>query len=523
MEETASQDASAFEHEMQQAFLVRHPGAATAALEELDRDALVEIVVSQPVETMLGVWARLSPPIGSKLLNSLPEDVRNETLLHLNSVQLARLLAAVTEEERETTLSLLERRKARAVRGLLVYPPDRAGALMDAGVRTLRETSTVGRGVGTAPPGAAGRHHIGFFVVDTDNRLVGWVDMQDLALAEPREVVGDLARRVRAVVDTMATQDEVGENMETHHLWELAVVDLDGKLMGVIRHTSMIEAERERATTGIQTMVGASKDERALSKVSFAVFKRLPWLQANLITAFAAAAVVGLFESTIAQYTALAVLLPVVAGQSGNTGAQALAVTMRGLALREIRTMHWPRVVFKETNVGFWNGTAVALTHGRRRLRLERLIRASDHRGGVDDPVDGHRRHRRRRDPDAADGAAAGPGAILLHHPHHGDRRDGLLQLPRHRDPPEQHDLTCAGQHAGAFMPCTPPLTGVIPLPRVGRPRRVLADGEGAAERGVPPSDYSEAVEESGRRIGRPDLKEQRRERILSYRNTCSH
>ena len=90
--------------------------------------------------------------------------------------------------------------------------------------------------------------------------------------------------------------------------------------------------------------------------------KRLPWLQINLVTAFIAAAVVGLFENTIAQYTALAVLLPVVAGQSGNTGAQALAVTMRGLALREIRAAQWPRVVFKETNVGFWNGVVVALT-----------------------------------------------------------------------------------------------------------------------------------------------------------------
>ena len=97
--------------------------------------------------------------------------------------------------------------------------------------------------------------------------------------------------------------------------------------------------------------------------ITDAVRKRLPWLQVNLITAFVACAVVGLFESTIAQYTALAVLLAVVAGQSGNTGAQALAVTMRGLALREIRAAQWSRVVvFKETNVGFWNGLTVALT-----------------------------------------------------------------------------------------------------------------------------------------------------------------
>jgi len=92
------------------------------------------------------------------------------------------------------------------------------------------------------------------------------------------------------------------------------------------------------------------------------VIKRLPWLQINLLTAFLAAAVVGLFESTIAKFTALAVLLPVVAGQSGNAGAQALAVTMRGLFLREISLRHWPKVVFKEAAVGLANGIAVALT-----------------------------------------------------------------------------------------------------------------------------------------------------------------
>ncbi|MBM3777412.1 MAG: magnesium transporter [Acidimicrobiia bacterium] len=105
-----------------------------------------------------------------------------------------------------------------------------------------------------------------------------------------------------------------------------------------------------------------SRDERALSKVSFAVRRRLPWLHINLGTAFLAAAVVGLFDDTIAQFTALAVLLPVVAGQSGNTGAQALAVTMRGLALREVRPRQWLRIAFKESRVALINGVAVSVT-----------------------------------------------------------------------------------------------------------------------------------------------------------------
>jgi magnesium transporter len=111
-------------------------------------------------------------------------------------------------------------------------------------------------------------------------------------------------------------------------------------------------------------MVGASADERALSLPLYAVKKRLPWLHINLLTAFLAASVVGLFENIIAQFTALAILLPVVAGQSGNAGAQALAVTMRGLALREVGTREWRRVLLKEMLVGAVDGLVLALTCG---------------------------------------------------------------------------------------------------------------------------------------------------------------
>jgi magnesium transporter len=139
------------------------------------------------------------------------------------------------------------------------------------------------------------------------------------------------------------------------------VVDIAGRLIGIIRYDALMTAVREESSVDMVTMVGASRDERALSNVGFVVRKRLPWLSINLLTAFLAAAVVGLFESTIAQFTALAVLLPVVAGQSGNTGAQALAVTMRGLALREIGTSQWLRVARKETGAAFFNGIAIAL------------------------------------------------------------------------------------------------------------------------------------------------------------------
>ena len=349
------------EQRLQRAFFAHHPAASIGPLEQMETAAQIEVFERQPVPAMLPVWERLSPDIGQKLLAALPAAVVADTMRRLDPVRLAHLLAAVDDDERECLLALVGDRIAKEVREALRYPPDRAGALMDPRARLFRETGTVAE-VLTRLREDRRPGRVGFFVVDSDNRLVGRVDMQDLALAEPGEIVGDLVQAVEAVVEPMTTREEVGEILEEHRLSDLAVVDLDGRLLGVIRHAAMVEAEKERASVGIQTMVGVSRDERATSPVSFAVRKRLPWLQINLVTAFIAAAVVGLFENTIAQYTALAVLLPVVAGQSGNTGAQALAVTMRGLALREIRAAQWPRVVFKETNVGFWNGVVVALT-----------------------------------------------------------------------------------------------------------------------------------------------------------------
>ena len=349
------------EQRLQREFFSRYPSASIGPLEQLETAAQIEIFERQPVPAMLPVWERLSPDIGHKLLAALPATVVTETMRELDPGRLAHLLAGVDEDERERLLALVGDRTAKDVRAALLYPPDRAGALMDSRARLFRENSTVAEVLERLRqdrrPGRSG-----FFVVDSGNRLTGRVDMQELALAEPDEHVGDLVQDVAAAVDPMATREEVGELIEAHRLSDLAVLDLDGRLIGVIRHASMVEAEKERASVGIQTMVGVSKDERATSTVSFAVRKRLPWLQINLITAFVAASVVGLFEHTIAQFTALAVLLPVVAGQSGNTGAQALAVTMRGLALREIRAAQWPQVVFKETNVGFWNGAIVAVT-----------------------------------------------------------------------------------------------------------------------------------------------------------------
>ncbi len=154
--------------------------------------------------------------------------------------------------------------------------------------------------------------------------------------------------------------DEVAELMERNRFPVLPVVDASDRFLGVVRHGQVIEAAREEAYDDLQNLVGAG-DLSALSPVRSVVRQRLPWLMVNLVTAVMAAAVIGLFEDFIAQATALAVLLPIVAGQSGNTGAQSLAVVIRGLGIGEVKRGVYARLLGKEAFAGLLNGIVVAV------------------------------------------------------------------------------------------------------------------------------------------------------------------
>jgi magnesium transporter len=299
--------------------------------------------------------------VGIRAIMTLEEAKALDILKSLDPTRAAALLSATGPESRESYLSMLPETVSNELREILAYPVDSAGALMDPRVLLFRPDTTVKEALERIRT-MRRRGTRMLFVVDTGNRLLGQVDIQDIAMSTGNTQLETIQRPVRAVVNAIAPREDVVELLERYRLTDLPVVDADERLIGVVRYRNLMAAAEDEATVALQTMVGVSKDERALSKVSFAVRKRLPWLEINLVTAFLAAAVVGLFEGTIAKYTALAVLLPVVAGQSGNTGAQALAVTMRGLALREIRVRHWPRVIFKEMSTGFWNGIAIAAT-----------------------------------------------------------------------------------------------------------------------------------------------------------------
>lgn len=342
-------------------YLLDFPREAAGQLERLSSEQIAAQLAAQPVHAVVPVWEELATDVEETVLGLLPPELQVKLLSECEPGRSAGLLLRLEPDERDRYLKLLPTSIRIELEQMMAYAPDSAGQLMDPRVVAMHPEMRVADALARLREKKA-RDLREIYVIGELGELIGRVPVLELAVASPEQTLLPLMRETGVTVQDTAPRDEVVELFQKTAATDLPVVDAAQRLLGVLSQDRMINAVRAEASTDIQTMVGASPDERATSSAIFAVRKRLPWLQINLLTAFLAAAVVGLFEGTVAKFTALAVLLPVVAGQSGNAGAQALAVTMRGLVLREISLRHWPRMVIKEVSVGMMNGVAVALT-----------------------------------------------------------------------------------------------------------------------------------------------------------------
>lgn len=343
-------------------FLRLYPGDAADVLELRPHNEIAEVLVDVDANVGAVVLASLTPDVAARALSSLPDGAFTRLVRALPVTRAAILLSRLDPDEREARVRLLEGTLARELTDLLSYPPDTAGHLMDPRAMTFHPDTTATQAIDRLRLAQEDRF-VDVFLVDDDGRLVGAVPLDRIATAPPDRPLHELVTLIHASLPVTAGIEEILE-VAGDHRGLIPVVDADTRLLGAIRPRALVAAAEEDASADLQTMVGVSREERALSPAAFAVRRRLPWLFINLVTAFVAAGVVGVFESTIAQVSALAVLMPVVAGQSGNGGAQALAVAMRGLAIRELRTSQWQRLLWKEAAVGLTNGIAIAIVCG---------------------------------------------------------------------------------------------------------------------------------------------------------------
>lgn len=347
--------------DLHKTFVSQFPDEAAHVCESYSPLEFLQVFHDVPGRDTAKILSAMTPSLASEILRQMPPDLLQDVVSHTSPTLVASLLQRLPEDRRTAMLETLPNNLSAEIVPFLEYPEDSVGMLMDVRFFALPEDVTVEEAIQQVRTYAPSRLNE-IYIIDRRQLLVGVIPVRDLFLAPPQKKLEIFMKRELPTIHPLENQEQVVEICKEWKVLTIPVTDLDGRLLGVIRSQDIIQVEKEEATISMQTMVGASKDERALSSPWFAIRKRLPWLQINLLTAFLAAFVVGLFEDTIARFTALAVLLPVVAGQSGNTGAQALAVVMRGLALRDIRPTQWPKVTLKESYVALANGVAVAAT-----------------------------------------------------------------------------------------------------------------------------------------------------------------
>lgn len=338
-----------------------YPKEAANITGNFSSDEIYAFIKNLSQTHLISVFSSINPDIASEVIYKMDDQLFAEVFSELDLALAARLLSRINKQTAEKKLELLPDKVSTQLRDFMNYPHDTAGYLMDAGVTTFYPQNTA-KEVLTRLRSIKNRSILSIFVIDIEGNFLGSVPLQVIALSEPKDELQNLINTDIPRIDAFAPREEIVQLLEEKKIFSLPVVDVNNKLLGVLRYNTLVDTVTAEASQNALAMFGAGKDEKALSKVSFAIRKRLPWLEINLVTAFLAAAVVGLFEETIAKLTVLAVFLPVVAGQSGNTGSQALAVTIRGLALREFSTSQWFKVARKEIGVGFVNGVAVSLT-----------------------------------------------------------------------------------------------------------------------------------------------------------------
>jgi magnesium transporter len=244
------------------------------------------------------------------------------------------------------------------------YGEGTVGRLMERPPAVFRPSATIGEVIDELRAIVRRRMVTYIFVTEADGRLVGVVAFRELLFATREQKLVDVMLTNPFFLRPDAPLVGAMQEVVTRHYPVYPVCDEAGRLLGMVKGQVLFEQQAFEISAQAGSMVGVEKEERLATPWKRSLLMRHPWLQLNLLTAFVAAAVVGFFEATLDQIVVLAVFLSVLSGQSGNTGCQALAVTLRGMTLGELKSDKMLAVVSKEAWLGCLNGAAVGVVAG---------------------------------------------------------------------------------------------------------------------------------------------------------------
>ncbi len=338
-------------------------------LDELHSADVARILEALPLEDRLTVWQLVKAERDGDILLEVSDAVRESLIADMDDHE---ILAAAREMDadeladlapefpRDVVFELMESLDAQQrerVRSALSYEEDQVGALMDFEMVTIREDVSLEvvlrylRRLKELPG-----HTDKLFVVDYDGILKGILPIKRLLVNDPDRQVAEVMADDPVSFQPDEDAYDAAQAFERYDLISAPVVDKDGKLIGRLTIDEMVDLIREESESEVLSMAGLREEEDIFASVWKSVGNRWAWLAINLITAFVASRVIGLFEGSIEKLVALAALMPIVAGIGGNSGNQTITMIVRAMALDQISTGYTSRLLRKELGVSLING-----------------------------------------------------------------------------------------------------------------------------------------------------------------------
>jgi len=342
---------------------------------ELEPADLADVLAALEDDERVTAVQALPAEISSQALIEMPdEEHAGETLAALDPEQAADIVEELADddaadilgdlkpEEQERILSEVEDEERAEVEKLLVYDAESAGGLMTTRLVTVPDTVTVGEALDEVRRQTEEvEDFYDVFVIDARRRLVGVLSFRALAINPPWRPVQEIIEPPVVTVGPEEDQEEVAKVMARYNLASVPVADQSGQLLGCVTFDDVSDVVEAENTEDILRFGGVSAGEELKGTWQAAVRSRLPWLILNLATAFVAGAVVLSRQDVISRIVLLAAYMPIVAGMGGNAGTQALAVTVRGLAVGVIPRDQAFGVIAKEMTAGLINGLAIGV------------------------------------------------------------------------------------------------------------------------------------------------------------------
>ena len=317
-----------------------------------ERSTLAAQIKALPSNEAAAVLERTSPTDAVEALTSLnPAFV--QSILDDMDTGARRLLASTAPPE------VAEQWKRNAE-----YPKGTIGQVMEAPLARFLPAMTVGEAIEALRPIVRTKLVTYLYVVDEGGKFVGLVTMRDLLFNERSATLESVMLRAPFSLRPDMPMPDAMKLTVNRHFPQYPVTDAQEHLVGIVRGAALFELNAFEITAQAGSMVGVEKEERIATPIKQSFKFRNPWLLINLVTAFAAGGVVALFQGTLDRLIILAAFLPVLAGQSGNTGCQALAVTIRGITLGDIKPGGGGKLVSKEALLGLANGIVTGVLCG---------------------------------------------------------------------------------------------------------------------------------------------------------------